>query len=235
MMPTVEQMIETAFKLVGQPYLWGGNGETLEDIIRVYADSKGQGKSATSDMIKFVSTMILIPLSTIHFQDCSGLIVEVLRKIGAVSKSWDESAEGIYKKCTKVDKPCKGAFAFFYNGKKHNHVGICVDETTVIHSYSVNTGVIVEPIANKKGKWVDFGLPKWCIDFNIDTITLVKDVYVYRTAREAKEKPETAQKTLYKKGIYYTFRTYEDCTNITKEQESAGGWIYNPDLYDAMI
>ena len=32
-MATASQMIKEAYSLVGQPYLWGGNGETLEEII----------------------------------------------------------------------------------------------------------------------------------------------------------------------------------------------------------
>ena len=99
----------------------------------------------------------------------------------------------------------------------------------------MNTGIIVEPLSNKAGKWYEYGLPTWCIDFTPEdgTITLNKDVYVYRTAKEAKEKLTTATATLYKKGEYFIFRTYDDCTNITKHKGEAGGWINDIDLADA--
>ena len=50
-----EKFVQKAFDLIGNPYLWGGNGETLGDVIRKYADSKGQGKEATEDMIAFIN------------------------------------------------------------------------------------------------------------------------------------------------------------------------------------
>ena len=232
-MATVNQMIETACTLVGQPYLWGGNGETLEDIIRTYAGSKGQGKSATDDMIKFLRNMIPVSLSNIHFQDCSGFVVETLRKIGAIKKTWDGTAEDIFNKCQRIEKPCKGAFAFYWNGYKHNHIGICLDDTTVIHCLSVNTGVIIEPIQKRKDKWVDFGLPTWCIDFSFDTVTLKNNVFVYRTAQDAETKPTTATKVEYAKGDYFIYKTHGNCVNISKRKDVAGGWISNSDLRSA--
>ena len=131
-MATASQMIKEAYSLVGQPYLWGGNGETLEEIIRKYADGKGQGKSATDDMIKFLKGIIPVGLDT-HFQDCSGMVIEILRKLGVIDNKYDATAEGLWKTCKKIDKPCEGAWAFYFDGKKHNHIGICVNNLTVIH------------------------------------------------------------------------------------------------------
>lgn len=232
-MATANQMIKEAYALVGQPYLWGGNGETLEDIIRYYASLKEQGKSATDDMINFLKKIIPVDMSSIHFQDCSGMVTEILRKIGAVDKKFDTTAEGYFKKCKKIKEPVEGAFCFYYDGKKHNHIGICVNQSTVIHCLNTKVGVIVEPIEKRKDKWVDFGLPDWCIDFTYDTVTLKDDVYVYRTSEEAKTKPDTATKVLYKKGDYYIFRTYKGTTNISKKKDSAGGWIDDYDLHCA--
>ena len=232
-MATVSQMVKEAYALVGQPYLWGGNGETLEDILRKYADQKEQTKSATDDMIKFVKGLIPVGLDTIHFQDCSGMVVEILRKIGAVTKTFDLSAEGLYQKCKKIDKPVDGAWCFYYDGKKHNHIGICVNSYTVVHCLSTKVGVIVEPIERRKEKWVHFGLPDWCIDFTYDTITLKDDVWVYRTADEAVKKEPTSTKILYKKGDYFIYKTYKNCTNISKRKDVAGGWIENTDMHKA--
>ena len=231
-MATASQMIKEAYSLVGQPYLWGGNGETLEEIIRKYADGKGQGKSATDDMIKFLKGIIPVGLDT-HFQDCSGMVIEILRKLGVIDNKYDATAEGLWKACKKIDKPCEGTWAFYFDGKKHNHIGICVNNLTVIHCLSTKTGVIVEPIERRKEKWVNFGLPTAFIDFSYDTVTLKDDVWVYRTAKEAEEKKDTSTKILYKKGEYYKFKTYGNCTNISKKPDVAGGWISNFDLHSA--
>ena len=232
-MATANDMIKKAYELVGQPYLWGGNGETLEDIIRKYADGKGQGKSATDDMINFLKKIIPVDLSKIHFQDCSGMVIEILRSLGVISKDYDATAEGLWKTCKKIDKPCEGAWAFYYDGKKHNHIGICANSGTVIHCLSTKTGVIVEPIKKREEKWVDFGLPTAFIDFSYDTVTLLQDVFVYRTAKDAETKPETATKLLYKAGDYFIYKTYGNSTNISKRKDVAGGWISNYDLHCA--
>ena len=58
-------------------------------------------------------------------------------------------------------------------------------------------------------------------------------MWVYRTAKEAEEKKDTSTKILYKKGRVYKFKTYGNCTNISKKPDVAGGWISNFDLHSA--
>ena len=55
----------------------------------------------------------------------------------------------------------------------------------------------------------------------------------YDKWKEAEEKKDTSTKILYKKGDYYKFRTYGNCTNISKKPDVAGGWINNYDLHRA--
>lgn len=234
-----EKFVQKAFDLIGNPYLWGGNGETLGDVIRKYADSKGQSKEATEDMIAFINQHYCIKCDEIHLQDCSGFIIEILRLLDVIPDTYDTTAQGLYEQCKKITKPCKGALAFYWNGEKHNHVGICASETTVIHCLSTKTGVIVEDIAKRKDKWVDFAFPYKWVDPDIDdkadydTITLAKDVYVYRTADDANEN-NIAKGTLYKHGTYYVYKTFKGkYTNITRTIGVAGGWIRNDILQEA--
>lgn len=234
-----EKFIAMAYELLGNPYLWGGNGETLEDIIRKYATAKEQGKDATTDMINFINTKYCIKCNEIHFQDCSGLVVEILRLLGVFDKSEDLSAQGFYENCEKIKKPCKGALAFYWNGSKHNHVGICVSDTTIIHCLSTKTGVIIENIEKRADKWVDFGYPsKWVnketeTGTQVDTVKTLEPVYVYNTAKEAEENDIT-KGILYKPNTYYIYKTYKErYTNITKKIGTAGGWIRNDILADA--
>lgn len=64
--------------------------------------------------------------------DCSGLVVECLKTIGAMSLKGDLTAQGLYARFKEyeVDKPVTGALAFWYNGqrRKMTHVAICIDE-----------------------------------------------------------------------------------------------------------
>lgn len=166
----VSDVIKEAVNLIGNPYLWGGNGETLEYTIRKFAKTCGQDESQTNTMIEFIKKMYpsIMPtiLSEIHLQDCSGLIVEILRKLGAVNSSFDTTAQGFYEKCKPISSPKAGALAFFYNGTKHNHVGICIDDKTVIHAYSTKLGVVCELISDRADEWVDFGLLESYIKYN---------------------------------------------------------------------
>ena len=235
-MATPNELIKEAYKMIGQPYCWGGNGETVGSLIRNHATSHGQDKKSTEEMLAFINKMIKADLDTVHLQDCSGLMVYLLRKINAYQH--DLTAEEFYKKCTKVDEPFAGCFAFYYNGTKHNHIGLCVDNKNVIHDLSTKVGVVLEPLdkrqdARGKSKWVDFGRPDFCIDFSLDTVTLNKEVYVYMTAHDAEVNDTTKAVTTYKPNLYYIFRTYGCSTNITRTKGSAGGWVRNDILFDA--
>lgn len=235
-MATPNELIKEAYKMIGQPYCWGGNGETVASLIKKFALSHGQGESSTKEMLSFINKMVKTDLDTIHLQDCSGLVVFLLRKIKAYEH--DLTAEEFYKKCTKVDEPFAGCFAFYYNGTKHNHIGICVDDKNVIHDLSTKVGVVLEPLSNRqdekgRSKWVDFGRPDFCIDFTLDTLTLNKSVYVYNTAYEAEMNDTTKAITMYKPNNYYVFRVYGNATNITRHKGIAGGWVRNDILFDA--
>lgn len=63
--------------------------------------------------------------------DCSGLVVECLKSVGAISLKDDLSADSLWHKWPhlRVAEPGRGALAFWFNAEgKATHVAICWDK-----------------------------------------------------------------------------------------------------------
>lgn len=145
---------------VGSPYLWGGQGESLHEIITEYARKKKQSDSATKDMIKFMG------IKDVEFFDCSGLGVNYLLKHGLIS--YDTTADGLYRKCDKISKEeaVPGDFVFFVDGSdKATHVGYVVENGYVVHALDQKKGVIKEKLSARK--WV-YGRPNFAFEFETE-------------------------------------------------------------------
>lgn len=144
---------------VGCPYLWGGQGETLYEIITEYAKGKNQSESATRDMIKFMG------IKDVEFFDCSGLGVDYLLKHGLISH--DTTSDGLYRKCDKISaaEAVPGDFVFLLNGSgKATHVGYVVENGYVVHALDQKKGVIKEKLSARK--WV-YGRPNFAFEFEL--------------------------------------------------------------------
>ena len=149
--------VEYVLSKVGCPYLWGGQGETLYEIITKYAKSKNQSDSATKNMIKFMG------IKDVQFFDCSGLGVDFLMKHGILS--YDTTADGLYRKCDKIskDEVVLGDFAFLLDiSGKATHIGYVVDNGYVVHAWDQKVGVIKEKLS--KRNWV-YGRPNFAFEF----------------------------------------------------------------------
>ena len=216
---------------VGCAYLWGGQGESVYAMIRKVADSKGQSSANTDKMLKFVKEH---GVKDMEFFDCSGLGVSYFLVQKAIS--YDMTADGLYKKCTKIDKkdvrPSDMAFLLNSSGKA-THIGYVVDRTTVVHALNQTVGVIEESLA--KRKWV-YGRPDFCIEYDLeepeidirslkvgDKITLKKEVSGYNTAANAKARVNPV--ATYPAGEYYIFRVYGGTVNITRSKGTPGAWV----------
>jgi cell wall-associated NlpC family hydrolase len=69
--------------------------------------------------------------------DCSGLVLELLKSQGLVPKSFDTTAQGLYKKyeSVKVFKASFGALVFFgADTSKITHVGFALDNKVMIEA-----------------------------------------------------------------------------------------------------
>ena len=150
--------VEYVLSKVGCPYLWGGQGETLYEIITKYAKSKKQSDSATKNMIKFMG------VKDVQFFDCSGLGVYFLMKHDILS--YDTTADGLYRKCDKISKneAVSGDFVFLLDSSgKATHIGYVVDNGYVVHAWDQKVGVIKEKLSVRK--WV-YGRPNFAFEFD---------------------------------------------------------------------
>ena len=216
---------------VGCAYLWGGQGESVYAMIKKMAVSKCQSDENTDKMLKFLAAH---GVKDIEFFDCSGLGVTYLLEQNAIS--YDMTADGFYRKCTKIEKkdarPSDMVFLLNSSGKA-THIGYIVEDGIVVHALNQTVGVIEEPLS--KRKWV-YGRPDFCIEYDLkepeiditklkagDKITLKKAVKGYNTAANAKA--GTKQVATYAAGEYYVFRVYDGAVNITKSKGHAGAWV----------
>ena len=217
-------------KQVGMPYLWGGQNETLYDLIRKLAKSKNQSDSKTELMLKFLEN---IGIKDVHFFDCSGLGVDYLLKHNAITS--DTTAAGLYKKCKpisaeEVEEGCWG-FLKDKNGKIY-HIGYMVDNDNIIHAFNQQKGVIIE---NRKiRKWI-YAKPEFAFKFVEpqklkyddltvgDKVTITNSIKGYNNANNALTSKNPT--VTYPSGTYYVYKKYNGSVNISKIKGVPGAWV----------
>lgn len=215
---------------VGNPYLWGGQGETVFGLVRNLAKKNGQSDANTEKMITY---MLQNGMKDMEFYDCSGLPVSYLLSVGAISG--DMTADGIYKKCTKINRqdarPSDMVFLLNSAGKA-THIGCIVDDGIVVHALNQTRGVIEEEL--NKRSWV-FGRPDFCIEYDLaqkidlstlkpgDKVTVKESINGYNTANNAISKVNPT--VTYPAGEYYVYKVYNGAVNITKSNGNPGAWV----------
>jgi len=215
---------------VGSAYLWGGQGESLYDIIAMYADKKNQSESNTVKMLGFLEDK---GIQNIQFFDCSGLGVKFLLEQDAIS--YDMTADELYRKCKKISskeiRPSDMAFLVNSSGKA-THIGYFVGDNIVVHALNQSRGVIEENLA--KRKWV-FGRPEFCLEYDLepkiditslkpgDMITIDKKINGYNNAANAMAGVNPV--ITYSAGTYYVYKVYGQVVNITKKKGVPGAWV----------
>ena len=220
---------------IGNPYMWGGNGESTFDLVRKLANSKGQNSSNTQTMLNFMENNGFVDC---RFYDCSGLVVTYFLAIGAITS--DMTANDLYKKSTPVSAPIAGCLAFLLrsDGTAY-HVGI-VDGDTVIQALDQSKGVVREVI--HKRKWV-YALPEFAIDYTDaqhktfcvgDELRIKEAVSVYNCAYSAKNPDERTVPIYYPARTYYVYKIADGCVNITRTLGVAGGWLTEKRLREVL-
>jgi cell wall-associated NlpC family hydrolase len=91
--------------------------------------------------VKYITEFIGLPYiwggdDTIKGFDCSGLAIEMLKMAGLVRENFDTTANGLWRSYQDfiIDKPMQGALVFFGTPEKVAHVGICIDEYSMIEA-----------------------------------------------------------------------------------------------------
>ena len=214
---------------VGCPYMWGGNGETLYDIVAKYASGKSQSDEKTVKMLGFMEDH---GIKDTQFFDCSGLGVKWLLEHDKIDH--DTTAAGLYRLCTPITEKevTTGCWCFLKNDNGIYHIGYLVDDNTVVHAFNQEKGVIKEKRTARK--WI-YARPDFAFAFTkpqnpqIDTlavgdkVTLTESVKGYNNADNALKGNNPT--VTYGKGEYYVYKIHNGAVNISKKKGSAGAWV----------
>ena len=131
------------------PYVWGGQGEKLMknfSVMKLCAMEDTADNAARVIKVIYKNKGKATKASKIF--DCSGFVIKCLEYSGIVSKGYDTTADGLYKKYTPISTVARkaGDLAFRVDKNGHAyHVGILLDHDTVAHCKGRDWGLVSEP------------------------------------------------------------------------------------------
>lgn len=227
---SVKDFSKWAKAQVGNAYLWGGQGESVYELVKQLAKKNGQSEENTEKMLACIKKM---GSKDIKFFDCSGLIIRYL--IDNRGLAYDTTAAGLYKLCDSINESQveEGDWCFLRNSSGEiYHIGVIVDNDMVVHAFNQEKGVIMEKRTERK--WI-YARPDFAFSFESaqnaqisnlkvgDKVTLTESIKGYNTADNAlKGKNPTVT---YGKGTYYVYKKYNGSVNITRNKGVAGAWV----------
>ena len=214
---------------VGNAYMWGGQNESVYDLVKILAEKKGQSSAKTEKMLEYMKKY---GARDIRFFDCSGLGVTYLLEKKAITS--DTTASGLYKKCEPINESevVEGCWCFLKNDSGIYHIGYVVDNDMVVHAFNQEKGVIMERRTARK--WI-YAKPTFAFAFesaqkpnvatlNIgDKVTLTESVKGYNTANNALKGIDHV--AIYPSGTYYVYKKYKNVVNISKSKNVPGAWV----------
>ena len=215
---------------VGMPYLWGGNGESLFDLIRQLAARKEQSDSHTKTMLSFIEDNFT---KDIRFFDCSGLAIDYLLRNKGLA--YDTTAAGLYRLCDPINdsQVVEGDWCFLKDSDGDiYHIGYVVDNDMVVHAFNQEKGVIMEKRTAKK--WI-YARPEFAFNFSglqlslYDTlkvgatVTIAEDIKGYNDEYSALKGGK--ESIIYPKGTYYVYKKSMGSVNISKRKGVPGAWV----------
>lgn len=226
----VKEFTKWAKAQVGNAYLWGGQGESVYELVRQLAKKNGQSEEKTEKMLAYMKKM---GAKDIKFFDCSGLIIKYL--IENKGLAYDTTAAGLYKLCDPINDSQveEGDWCFLKDSSgKIYHIGVVVDNDMVVHSFNQEKGIIMEKRTARR--WI-YARPEFAFDFSglqkstYDsltvgaTVTITESIKGYNTADNALKGNNPT--VTYPKGAYYVYKKYNGAVNITRKKGTAGAWV----------
>ena len=142
-------------------YVWGAQGQPNSEITRAWIRSRETSEDNYNQAVAYWQKQVAAGYGPVlRAFDCSGLGMYWLQNLKGIL-SYDHSAHGLYKKCTKItkDQLRPGDFVFRVNSSgRATHIGYIVDEArTVIEAKGRSYGVIKHEFVNNS--WNAYGRP----------------------------------------------------------------------------
>ena len=113
-------------------YVWGASGQLCKDVNEEWIrkkESKNENGKHADEAVKAWKAVMASPYKDVaRCFDCSGYVSFCLIQIGALDKRRD--CDGLYDRCTPLEKPENGALLFRVNANNPNdetHVGVYID------------------------------------------------------------------------------------------------------------
>lgn len=151
----------------GSIYLWGGQGQTLDNLTDAYIDKRETSANNAKRVKALRDKRVMQGYKSLRAYDCSGLGVFMLLGAGEISS--DMTANGMYNKVKKISRselrPGDFVFRLYTSGASKgnaHHVGYVVSDLKIVHAKGRDVGVVEETL-NQNGNdwWNGYGRSEW--------------------------------------------------------------------------
>ncbi len=166
----IDRIIALLPTLLGNPYVWGGKGESLTGMKDpekwITAKETGEGVKQVNRALAFFRKVVASGKKHIQAFDCSGLVTWSMKQVG-ISIS-NHNADTLYGQCAKIRmSELKPGDNVFIGGKGGNpnrmkHIGWFIGKPDAkapkgytIEAYGRDKGVVMLPLV--EGEWTHAG------------------------------------------------------------------------------
>lgn len=157
-MATIKEFLNLLYSQVDRGiYVWGGNGEILDDMEKPLAwiERREESASDAKRAIALYEQRLADGIVGIRAFDCSGLVYWALKTLG-LQKS-DINSRTMYELCEHIEQSelRPGDLVFHHNGIRVVHVGVWANDGDQIESKGRDVGVVLNK--RRAGYWNRFG------------------------------------------------------------------------------